>query len=200
MSPAFRYVAPALLVTLFVSLALGESISPLDTVPSAEAILLDGKCAEAEWRAARTVALAKGYTLKMQKSSRYFFLCVVPSHPTMFMTELYVASAPTTRVLHASAKLGEHVFAKGEPITAPNDYAWWQVDGWWASTLRAQAAMDREEAPFLPSEAIEYQLDRRVFWGKKLRVMLDVSGGSVVYPATALVSDVGSWADIDLGD
>jgi len=64
----------------------------------------------------------------------------------------------------------------------------------------APCAIGREDTPFLPSKAIEYQLDRTRFSGKQLLMMLDISMGSVLYPDRADNLDPTTWVELDLSD
>jgi len=184
----------ASLLLISVSSQASEKLS----VQAGRPILLDGKCPAEEWGAARTVELSKHYVLKVQKTGDFLEICIIPPRPSLFMAELYIAPIGSkVYALHSSAKLGERALNGKTWQAWSEDGPWWNATGWWASTMRATG---REDAPFLPSEAIEYQLDRTRFSGKQLLMMLDISMGSVLYPDYADNRDPTTWVELDLSD
>ncbi len=166
-------------------------------VPSGKPVLIDGKCKTEEWKDAAELSMSKDYRLFLKKTDDYVFVCVAPLTESNLMVDLYLSAADKKLyTLHASAKLGERVLEGDKWKEWTNDWDWWNVDGWWANTLKPDSF---EKRSFLPSQAIEFQISRKRFGGKSWRVMFDIiSSGSLIFPSNAnnLMSD--AWLELNL--
>lgn len=189
-----------ILISFFLLLLLSiASISHAQTmvkVPHSRSILIDGKCKAEEWGDAAEVTAPKDYRLYFKKTDDYVFICVKPPQERSFSVDLYLSPADGKMfTLHVSAKLGERVLEGDKWKEWTVDWNWWEVDDWWANVLRAS---DFEKRVFLPHQAIEFQIRRKRFGGERWRVMLDVSGGSLIFPANASNIRRDTWLELDL--
>jgi hypothetical protein len=166
-------------------------------VPAGKAVLLDGKCGVDEWRGAAEFPLAKGYKVAVKRTSDSVFLCVKPPAEARLSVDLYLAPADERLyTLHVSAKLGERMLEGAQWKEWTTDWPWWEVSGWWANALRP---MDFEKRVFLPQQAIEFQLERARFGGKRWRIMFDIAGRSLVFPENANTLKSETWLELNLG-
>jgi hypothetical protein len=166
-------------------------------VPSGKSVLIDGKCREEEWKDAAQLSMSKDYRLFLKKTDDYVFVCVAPPAKSNLMADLYLSAADKKLyTLHASAKLGERALEGDKWKEWTNDWDWWNVDGWWANTLKPDSF---EKRSFLQSEAIEFQISRRRFAGKSWRVMVDIiSGGPLIFPSNANNLKSNTWLELNL--
>lgn len=166
-------------------------------VPSGKSVLIDGKCETTEWKDAVKLLMPKAYKLFFKKTNEYVFICVAPPTESDLMADLYLSAADgKLYTLHVSAKLGERVLEGDNRKEWRGDWDWWNVDGWWANTLKPDSF---EKRSFLPSKAIEFQISRRRFGGKSWRVMFDIiSNGSLLFPAHADNIKSNTWFKLDL--
>lgn len=165
-------------------------------VPKGRAIMVDGKCERGEWSDAASVKTSRKYQLFFKQNKDFIFVCVASDKPENLMIDFYIAAEnkkPYT--LHASAKLGERVLSSDKWQDFTGDWNWWQIDGWTANTLRVDSF---EKRTFLPSEAIEFQIDRRVFGGKTLSVMFNFLTDGSVFPLSADNLNITSWQKLKL--
>ena len=166
-------------------------------VPSGKPVLIDGKCKKEEWKGAARLPMSKDYRLFLKKTDDYVFVCVAPPTGSNLMADLYLSAADKKLyTLHASAKLGERALESDKWKEWTNDWDWWNVDGWWANTLKPDSF---EKRSFLPSQAIEFQISRRRFAGKRWRVMVDIiSNGPLIFPSNANNLKSDTWLELNL--
>jgi hypothetical protein len=164
-------------------------------IPAGKAILPDGKCAAGEWRdAAAAVDAGGGFKLRFKRAGEFVFFCLEPPREQVFTVDFYLS--PETQKLytfHVSAKLGERRLETARWKDWTTDWNWWQTSGWTANALRPD---DFEKRVFFPQKAIEFQISREFYAGKKWRVMLDISGSSVIFPAEADNLKPESWLEL----
>jgi hypothetical protein len=181
-------------VFINISIAFAQDVIK---VPSGKPVLIDGKCSLEEWKDAAQLSMPKDYRLFLKRTDDYVFVCITPPKESNLMADLYLLAAdkkPYT--LHASAKLGERILEGSKWKEWSNDWDWWNVDGWWANTLKPDSF---EKRSFLPGKAIEFQISRKRFTGKSWRVMVDViSNGSLIFPNNANNLKSDTWLELNL--
>jgi uncharacterized protein (TIGR02246 family) len=166
-------------------------------IPQGKPALVDGKCGAEEWKDAAELIISDNYKLYFKRTDDYVFVCVKPARETRFIVDLYLSPVKgELYTLHASAKLGERAMEGGKWKEWTDDWNWWDVNGWWANTLRP---LDFEKKTFLPSRAIEFQIGRERFGGNRWRMMFQISDGSLVYPMNADNLNRETWLELDLG-
>lgn len=166
------------------------------TVPSGKAILPDGTCGTEEWRDAGRAQIGKEYTLLFKRTSDFVFFCVQPPKEQLFSIDFFLSAASRKLyTFHVSAKLGERELTGDQWQEWTTDWNWWQTTGWTATALRPR---DFEKRSFLPHKAIEFQIARSVYSGNRWRVMLKISGGSVIFPTNANDLKRETWLEVKL--
>ncbi len=166
-------------------------------VPDGKSFLIDGKCKTEEWKDAAELTMPADYKLTFKKTNDYVFICVASSQASNFMVDLYLSAADgKLYTLHASAKLGERMLEGNKWKEWTTDWNWWDIDNWWANTLRPDSF---EKRTFLPHKAIEFQISRQRFGGKQWRVMFDIiSNGSLLFPSSADKLKKDMWLKLNL--
>jgi len=166
-------------------------------VPSGKPVLIDGKCKTEEWKDAAELSISKDYRLLLKKTDDYVFVCVARLTESNLMADLYLSAADKKLyTLHASAKLGERVLESDKWKEWTSDWDWWNVEDWWANTLKPDSF---EKRSFLLSQAIEFQISRKRFGGKSWRVMFDIiSNGSFIFPINANNLKSETWLELKI--
>jgi hypothetical protein len=176
-------------------------------VPQATgAVLLDGRCDDAEWRSASRIPLAADSELLLQQDGSAVFICV-PLPPESYGTmDLYVASAatPTPVNLHASAQVGERQrSASGWPEwTFGNQRDWYSPP---VALSRAEVVGNRSHLTFGVVSAREVAIRKSKFGAGPWRMMIEIRAlgaakkGMLRYPASGSADDPASWATIGVG-
>ncbi|MGH9754920.1 MAG: hypothetical protein ACREA2_19250 [Blastocatellia bacterium] len=166
-------------------------------VSQGKPMLVDGKCRAEEWKDATEQTISNNYKLYFKRTEDYVFVCVKPPHETTFSVDLYLSPVKSELyTLHVSAKLGERALEGDKWKEWTVDWNWWDVNDWWANTLRP---VDFEKRTFLPHQAIEFQIGRKRFGGNRWRIMFRILGGSLVYPINADNLNRETWLELDLG-
>src|SRR5262245_29207791 len=106
-------------------------------VPQGKPVLVDGKCRAEEWKDATELTISDNYKLYFKGTDDYVFVCVKPQRETIFNVDLYLSPVKKEfYTLHVSAKLGERTLEGGQWKEWTVDWNWWDVNDWWANTLR----------------------------------------------------------------
>lgn len=183
-----------LVVFLFSSFAVSAFAAESVRVPDGKHVMPDGKCETYEWRDAFEKTVNDKYKLLFKKSADYVYICIKPTKEATFWVDLYVAPADKKLyTLHASAKLGERVLEGDKWKEFTTDWAWWNINGWWANSLRMTNGRE-----YLPHQAIEFQIGRARFAGREWYVMLEIEGRANVFPANADNLKTETWMKFDL--
>lgn len=179
---------------LFLSFAASAFAAESVRVPDGKHIMPDGRCESDEWKDAGEKVISDKYKLLFKKSADYVYICIKPTKEMQFWVDLYVTPADKKLyTLHASAKLGERVLEGDKWKEFTRDWAWWQINGWWANTLRMTNTGD-----YLLHQAIEFQIGRSRFAGHEWRVMLEIEGRANVFPTAADNLKTETWLKFDL--
>ena len=166
-------------------------------VTNGKHIMIDGKCEPNEWADAAALPASENYRLLFKKSADYVYICVASAKAANLMIDLFFSPTETKfYTLHASAKLGERVLQNGKWPQFTTDWDWWKIEGWTANTLRVKSF---NGPPFLPGNAIEFQINRQHFEGKEWRVMFEfIADGSWTFPKNADNLKRDTWIKLDL--
>ena len=164
-------------------------------VPNGKHILPDGKCETDEWKDAVEKTVNDKYKLLFKKSDEYVYVCIKPTKEAQFWVDLYIAPEDKKLyTLHVSAKPGERVLEGDSWKEWTTDWAWWDINGWWANALRMT-----NQRSYLPHEAIEFQIGRKRFAGRELSVMFEIEGRANLFPEKADNLKIETWMKFDLG-
>lgn len=170
-----------------------DSFAKAVKVPSGGPIMTDGICEETEWKGSAKIAADNVYSVRAAKSTEYLNLCIERSDESMFWADVFASTGGTELfTLHASAKLGERKLDGAKWKDWTSDWPWWTISGWWANTLRPT------NQGYLPHRAIEFQISRRRFAGRSIRMMLAIEGTKHVLPLKANDLDPKTWLDLKL--
>ncbi len=173
------------------------------TPPRGSDILLDGKCVDDEWSDAKTVASNQGHSIRIKRSDRYLFMCIIYPENASGTFEGYLVSEkqPIPLNIHVSAKIGDREW-QGDKWPK---WDWWAAEGWWSTPSRYNSAQEGERR-FLRNPAREIQFDLDHFGRSGWKIMFDlyygqnVDGtyGLVPLPAGAKFNDQSSWFELNL--
>lgn len=172
------------------------------TPPMGSEILLDGKCADDEWKDAKTIASNQGHSIRIKRSERYLYMCIVYPEDARGTFEGYLVTEkqPTPLNIHVSAKIGDREW-QGDKWP---EWDWWAAEGWWSTPQRYNSVAEGERR-FLSPPAREIQFDLDYFGRTGWKIMFDVyygrnddgTYGMVPLPAGAKFTDQSSWFELN---
>jgi hypothetical protein len=176
-------------------LLIGAVTSAGFRVPSrrGNAVLVNGFIGSGEWDDAGKSALTDGHAL-LAKQDRHFvyFAIVAPAGTRHSGAELYVTDE-SGRIFsyHISSALGRREWRDG----AWTDYEW-QPASWTANVVPTIFEDGKMKA--LGFEAFEYQIARRNFQGRRLRVRVELRRPAAVFPSNTGETDPAGWLAVEL--
>ena len=165
-------------------------------MPKGKHVLLDGNCLDEEWKDSKQIEIGKNYKFKFKKTKNFAYFCIKPPKAQLFSAELYLSpKEKKAYTFHVSAKLGERELVGDNWNNFTQESNWWETNGWTANALRPK---DFKKPKFLPSKAIEFQISRSHFKSKTWRIMLTLSGGSIIFPKDSNNLKFNTWAEFRL--
>lgn len=159
-----------------INTAVSQTAAQPVQVPKADAIMIDGKLGEEEWKAALKQDLIGGGELRLQHDGNFLFVGV---HGTSHgWCHVYVAAGDTIFVHHASAALGTTTYLqKGESWQPQQKFAWELRDRSFTPQAEAARAVYLKSKGWLANNMnmgtpgiIEFKIARKFLKGEIVRL------------------------------
>lgn len=201
------HLSKLLLLAAVLPLAtVAQASTKISVKPTKAAPLQDGTCRADEWQAATKLELPAGAFIYLMHDKESLYVCAKGKAEDFAVVDVYVEHADTGHLhnlhnLHASAQLGERIFA-GEEWS---ETEFWKLKDWtgfWVPYAGQEETADGSRTKFLKGSHREIQVLRNKFPGDTWKVMINVSAlnhqdddwAEFSYPEKAIDSDVSTWA------
>lgn len=164
------------------------------------AVVLDGRCAEVEWRGSAAVELGAGVVFRAREDGDQVHLCIQPPTDGLGTLDIHLA-APTAGApvnLHVSAQVGESVWTPA----GWSEIVWLNYDRWYGTPVplaNVEAGPEGPRLRFAPGTARELTLDKSRFGPLPWRIRIEVRSlgpdrqPALVFPDGATVEDPDRW-------